>query len=156
MRHTAKPWRPPSRGRYEQWHSEMNQALTGFVQWGLPVEFSATHHTREALAQLEGIIDSRFPRGATDVLAPDADRRWIDGAVRYIGHTLITAFGGRWHYDPSPEALDPGRPIVVIPGVDDAQHPISVFGLVIRTATNPRQGVLTETWDRFSAPGDLP
>lgn len=144
------PWRPASRARFERWFAEMDQVLTGFGQWGLPVDFSAAPLTRAALDQLQEVIRSRFPGGAADVLDPDADRVWIDGAVRYIGQTLLGAAGGRWHYDPSPEALDPGRPIIVV-NSPQGPTPISVFGLLVRTAAEPERPVLTGIFDRFAA-----
>ena len=113
--------RPASFELFETWLADMDAKLTGFLMFGLPQEWSAKHYTRDALVQLQDVVRDRLDSRAQ--VRDGSDVAFVDGAIRYVGETLIRQFGGRWIFQ--------GRPRLVldVPGVTD-DDPIDVRGVL--------------------------
>ena len=75
----------------------------------------------------------------------DWDPKFADGAVRYIGETLLRACGGGWHIDHDPEFIFPGRPFVRLD--TDDRTPISPSNLITAMLSRRTGEVLSKVYD---------
>lgn len=140
---------PASRELFEAWVEEMHPKLTGFEMFGLPEQFTARHYSRDALAQLQDVIRSRL--STADQVSDGSETAFVDGAVRYIGETLIRHAGGRWHYTVEQDVPWRGRPVLVLDHpASSEEDPVDVLGLVRETVRDPRHDWLTDAFDIHS------
>ena len=113
---------PASFELFETWVEDMDPKLTGFIMFGLPEQWSAKHYTRAALVELQDVVRDRLddPGQVRD----GSEVAFVDGAIRYVGETLIRQVGGRW-------VFRDGRPQLVldVPGVSE-EDPIDVRGVL--------------------------
>ena len=120
---------------FRDWLEAMHPRLSRFEDFLLPQEVVhedgtrepfPRDYSRESLAQLEQFVLDRWPTRAAFLDESDTD--FIDGAMRYIGETLIRAFGGGWHLN-DVEGFDPsGRPFVLLDTLD--RTPITPYFLL--------------------------
>ena len=92
---------------FDDWLEDMHPRLMGFVDFTLPSNVTKDF-SRQSLVDLEQYLLSRWPDQATFLANPDT--QFIDGAVRYIGETLMRACGGGWQFSDEPGFLLAGRP----------------------------------------------
>jgi len=95
MQHDRRTMTEPARDFLDAWLAGMDEALTGwrgrFLSQDFPYDFSL-----DSLDALELIVLDGFPdRGAVEAAR---DAPFIEGAVRYLGETLIRSVPGRWGY----------------------------------------------------------
>ncbi|OYO23888.1 hypothetical protein CGZ93_05050 [Enemella dayhoffiae] len=137
---------PPSFELFETWLEDMDAKLTGFRMAGLPQEWSAKHYTRDALVELQDVVRDWLtsPEQVTD----GSEVGFVDGAIRYVGETLIRQIGGRWIFR--------GRPYLVldVPGVSE-DDPIDVRGVLENVVRHPDSDALVTLHDmhRAAVPG---
>lgn len=137
---------PASAELFDTWVAEMDPKLSGFEMFGLPEQFTARHYSRDALAQLQDIIRARL--STAEQVSDGSETAFVDGAVRYIGETLIRHSGGRWHYTVEQGVPWRGRPVLVLdhPASSD-DDPVDVLDLVRETVRDPRHDWLTDAFD---------
>ncbi|HEX8508247.1 MAG TPA: hypothetical protein VF635_01935 [Propionibacteriaceae bacterium] len=127
---------------FDEWLEDMHPQLMGFVDFALPKNV-AKDFSRQSLADLEQYLLYRWPDQATFLAHPDPD--FTDGAVRYIGETLLRACGGGWHFSDKPGFLLAGRPYLRLDTLDAT--PISPYHLMTALLKR-RTGVeLTKVFD---------
>lgn len=106
---------------FREWLEAMHPRLSRFEDYLLPkhiVHADGTReeflrdYNRESLSHLEQYMLDRWP--TYEDFEADNDTDFIDGAVRYIGETLLRSCGGGWHY--------PGRPGMGTPPGPCARH----------------------------------
>lgn len=137
---------PASEELFDTWVAEMDPKLSGFEMLGLPAQFTARHYSRDALAQLQDVIRSRL--STAKQVSDGFETAFVDGAVRYIGQTLIRHVGGRWHYTAEQGVPWRGRPVLVLDHPASSEDdPVDVLGLVRETVRAPRYDWLTDAFD---------
>jgi hypothetical protein len=120
----------------------MHPRLYRFVDFVLPKSV-IKDFSRQSLADLEQYLLDRWSDQATFLAQADTD--FIDGAVRYIGETLIRAGGGGWHISDEPNFAFRGRPYIQLDTAD--QTPISPYYLMTALLSRRTGEVLTKLFD---------
>lgn len=137
---------------FRDWLEAMHPRLSRFEDFLLPKyiiredgarEEFLRDYSRESLNQLEQYMLDRWP--TYEDFEADNDTDFIDGAVRYIGETLLRACGGGWHYTDDPEFIFSGRPYVKLDTLDGT--PGSPFNLITALLHRRTGGELTKVFD---------
>lgn len=137
---------PASFELFETWVEEMDPKLAGFEMFGLPEQWSAKHYTRAALVELQDVMRDRLdgPEQVTD----GTEVAFVDGAIRYVGETLIRQVGGRW-------VFQGGRPQLVLDVPDVTEDdPVDVRGVLQNVLRYRDEDVLGRLFDIHRAAAD--
>lgn len=137
---------------FAEWLEAMHPRLSRFEDFLLPrnvIHEDGTEepfrrdYSRESLEQLERLILDRWPNQSAFLEESDTD--FIDGAVRYIGESLLRSYGGGWHLNDDPTFDDHGRPYVRLDTLD--RTPITPFFLMTALLKRRTGRVLTRVFD---------
>jgi len=96
-------------------------------------------YSRESLEQLEQFVLDRWP--TQDGFIEESDTDFIDGAVRYIGETLLRPYGGGWHLNDDPQFDSNNRPYLRLDTLD--RTPVTPFFLLTALLKRRTGSVLT-------------
>lgn len=132
--------------QFEQWLEEMHPRLARFEDFLMPQSWTRGFR-RESLAELEAHMLERWPDRAAFAEQPDPD--FVDGAVRYIGETLLRLGGGSWFVDDDASSILGGRPYIRLDTLD--RTAISPFNLMTTLLARRTGQVLTKVFDAQSA-----
>ncbi len=138
----------PETPELKEWLLSMEPALRDwrkqFEAWG-PWDSSP-----ESLVRLQGLLLAELKLDEDRVVG---DQFLLDGAVRYLGETLIRQAGGHWVYkgtSPDPVRYFRGRPYVLRENeVGEARHVIPVDE-VTRLLEVPAPNVLRQTLEEYA------
>ena len=122
----------PTRALFEEWVEAQDPRLARYRDFLAPTEIR-TDFTRDSLSDLGAYLLVRYPEGTQPLAANDTD--FLDGAVRYIGETLLRHVGGRWDYTDEPNHLFRGRPFLFL----DLPDPMPIAPLYLITALVKRR-----------------
>jgi hypothetical protein len=137
---------------FVDWLEAMHPRLSRFEDFLLPAnvihedgteEPFLRDYSRKSLEQLEQFILDRWPTQAAFLEESDTD--FIDGATRYIGETLLRAYGGGWHLNDVPTFDSSGRPFVLLDTLD--KTPITPFFLLTALLKRRTGRELTRVYD---------
>ena len=137
---------------FADWLDAMHPRLSRFEDFLLPAniihedgtrEPFRRDYSRESLEHLEHFILDRWPTQAEFLEESDTD--FIDGAVRYIGETLLQEYGGGWHLGDDPDFDDSGRPYLRLDTLD--RTPITPFFLLTALLKRRTGQVLVKVYD---------
>lgn len=132
---------PATQEQFEEWLADMHPRVQRFRDFLTPEQLDMDF-TRDSLVALETYLLERYePR--TNPFATDPDLDFLDGALRYVGETLIRHFGGHWELDLTGDMFH-GLPLVMLDFKD--VMPISPRDLVMWTVTRPAP-VLSQVFD---------
>lgn len=138
--------------QFSDWLAAMHPRLSRFEDFLLPrnvIHEDGTEepfrrdYSRESLEQLEQFILDRWP--TQDEFIEESDPDFIDGAVRYIGETLLRAYDGGWHLNDVPTFDSAGRPFILLDTLD--QTPITPFFLITALLKRRTGQVLVRVYD---------
>jgi len=117
----------PTRALFEEWVEAQHPRLARYQDVLAPTQIR-TDFSRDSLSDLGAYLPVRYPEGTQPLAADDTD--FLDGAVRYIGETLLRHVGGRWDYTDEPNHLFRGRPFLFLdlPDPPPLAPPVSDHG----------------------------
>lgn len=137
---------------FQEWLEAMHPRLSRFEDFLLPqniIHEDGTQepfrrdYSRESLEQLEQFVLDRWP--TQDAFIEESDTDFIDGAVRYIGETLLRPYGGGWHINDDPKFDNDGRPYLRLDTLD--RTPITPFFLLTALLKRRTGRELTRVFD---------
>lgn len=96
---------------FEDWLEMTDPRVQRFRDFLTPVQLEMDY-SRQSFVQLERLLLETYESGSNPFARED-DLDFLDGALRYVGQTLIRHFGGHWDLDESGSVHD-GLPIVVL------------------------------------------